>query len=139
MVCPEEFADDPDVRIGATELIVADVLDHEPIRTERGIRGRRTELAGLPREHQCPFGHAGQEATRVDIQRVGSAVPLVLPGPEDLRICRVGEVEDVHEAADASKVLGGIERLPVRGEVAHMVETAARRVDAALEDRVAAV
>ncbi|TMH68845.1 MAG: hypothetical protein E6H51_16895 [Betaproteobacteria bacterium] len=66
LVCPEELADDPDLRIGATELIVARVLDHQSVRTERGIRWRRAELAGLPREQQRPFGHAGQEAIPVE-------------------------------------------------------------------------
>jgi hypothetical protein len=56
---------------------------------------------------------------------VGPAIAQVLPGRERLRICRVGEVKDVQEAADASKVLGGIVRLAVRGERAHMVETVA--------------
>ena len=60
LVRPEELADNPDLRVGATELIVADVLDHQPI----AARGEG-ETAVLPREQQRPFGHAGQEAIRV--------------------------------------------------------------------------
>src|SRR4051812_23751803 len=52
LVFPVEFADDSDLRIGAAELIVADVLDHQSVRTERRSRWRRAELAGLPREQQ---------------------------------------------------------------------------------------
>jgi len=36
LVIPEELADNPDLRIGATELIIADVFDHQPVWTDRG-------------------------------------------------------------------------------------------------------
>src|ERR1700680_4117889 len=54
------------------------------------------------------------------------------------RIRRVGEVHWVQEAADATEVLGDVERHAVRGEVA-LVATAARQAAAALKNRVAAV
>ena len=51
---------------------------------------------------------------------------------------RIGEVHDVQEAADALKVLAEVVRLAVRGEVA-LVASAARQVDAGLQNRVATV
>ena len=39
LVVPEERADDPDLRIRATELIVADVFDHQPVWTDRAAGG----------------------------------------------------------------------------------------------------
>src|SRR5205814_764134 len=65
LVRPEELADNPDLRIGATELIVADVLDHQPVRTD--IAAGVAEIAGLPRVHPRPFGHTGLEARRVEL------------------------------------------------------------------------
>src|SRR5256886_635062 len=67
LVVPEELADNPDLRIGATELIVADVQDHQPVRTERGIRRQRAEIPGLPRVQPRPFVDTGRESLRVDL------------------------------------------------------------------------
>ena len=47
LVIPEEPADDPDLRIGAPELNVADVQDYEPIGSERRIILRHAAFAGL--------------------------------------------------------------------------------------------
>ena len=69
---------------------------------------------------------------------MGPAIAQELPGGELPRIRRVGEVHDVQEVADAKKVLGEVERHAVRGEVA-LVALAAWQVDAALQNRMAAV
>ena len=102
-----------DLRIGATELIVADVQDHQPVWTctERRVAGV-AELAGLPRVQPRPG--------LVEPYAVGSAITQELPGRELLRIGRVGQVHDVHEAADAFKSLAEVVRQAVRGEVAHV-------------------
>src|SRR5213592_4826983 len=65
LVVPEQLADNPDLWIGATELIVADVLDHQPVWTD--IAAGVAEIAGLPRVHPRPFGHTGLEARRVEL------------------------------------------------------------------------
>src|SRR5262249_57229770 len=62
LVRPEELADNPDLRIGATELIVADVQDHQPVWSERRLGRRLAEFAGLPRVQPRPLGHTGHEA-----------------------------------------------------------------------------
>ena len=68
--------------------------------------------------------------------------PCGLPSPKycqvGLRIRRVGEVYDVHEAADASEGLADVVRHAVRGEVAH-VTLAANQLDIGFQDRVAAI
>ena len=62
LILPEELADNPDLRIGETELIVADVLDHQPV-----CFPGEGETAGLPHERQRPSGDAGQEAIRDEV------------------------------------------------------------------------
>src|SRR5258708_34696681 len=77
LVRPEELADDPDLRIGATELIVADILDHQPVWTDRGADV--AEFAGLPGVQARPFGHTGSEVLRVEPVFVGPAITQELP------------------------------------------------------------
>ena len=69
---------------------------------------------------------------------MGPAITQELPGGELLRIGRVGDVDDVHEAADASKALADVVRQAVRGPAAH-VARAALQLDASFQDRAAAV
>ena len=74
LVVPEERADNPDLRIGTTELIVADVLDHQPVWTGYECDCHVAELAGLPRVQPRPV--------RVKPYFVGPAITQVLPGGE---------------------------------------------------------
>src|SRR5262249_58230458 len=73
LVVPEERADNPDLRIGETELIVADVQDHQPVRTctECSV-AHVAELAGLPRVQPRPV--------LIEPHAVGPAITQELPG-----------------------------------------------------------
>src|SRR5215831_2587162 len=85
LVVPKDFADNPDLRIRATELIVADVLDHQPVWTDQPEVA--AECAGLPRVQP--------RSGRVEPCFVDPAITRVLPGGELQRIRRVGKVHDV--------------------------------------------
>src|ERR671939_112695 len=71
LVRPEQRADDSDLRMGTTELVVADVLDHQSVGTGQGAGA--AEHALLPRVQARPFRHAGLESPRVDVEPVGPA------------------------------------------------------------------
>src|SRR5215471_21840057 len=51
LVVPEERADDPDLRIRTTKLIIADVFDHQPVRPWPQNRQWVAKKTGLPRIH----------------------------------------------------------------------------------------
>src|SRR5436309_611507 len=65
LIPPEELADDPDFRMGAAVLIVADVLDHQTVRA--GQRAGAVGYALLPRIQPRPLGHTGLESRRVEL------------------------------------------------------------------------
>src|SRR5262249_6100634 len=88
LVIPEDLADNLDLRIGATELNVAHVQDHQPLRTERRVVRRRAEAAGLYYVQPRPGLVGGQI--------VGPAIAVERPGEEMLRIGRIGDVNDRH-------------------------------------------
>ena len=85
LVLPKKLADNPDLWIGPTKLIVADVVDHQSVWTDRGAGV--TEQAGLPRVESGPGC--------VEPYAVWPAVTQELPGAEFLRVERVVEVYDV--------------------------------------------
>jgi len=121
------------LRIGATELIVADVLDHQPVWTVAGV-------AGLSHVRPRPFAHTGLEVLRVELYPVWLTIDQEMPGRELPRVRRIGEVHDIKEAASASKIrgLGEPVRPAIRGEGPH-VALAAWQLDVGQQDWVAAV
>src|SRR5262249_27021517 len=86
LVGPEQLADNPDLRIGDTVLIVADVLDHHPVRAEAAVVGWLTEQPGLPGVKSRPLRYTRNEAFRIEFQPMRPAVPQILPGGKLLRI-----------------------------------------------------
>ena len=88
------------------------------------------KCAGLPRVQPRPV--------RVGAQVVGPAITQERPGEELLRIVRIGDVNDRHGAADASKALADVVRHAVLGPATH-VARAAGHSDAGRQDRVGAV
>src|SRR5215813_8478905 len=66
LVLPEERTDDLDFRVGEPVLIVADVLDHQPVRSAVAVL-TRADITRLPGKQQRARGHAGQESGRVEL------------------------------------------------------------------------
>jgi hypothetical protein len=94
LVLPKQLADAPDLRIGPTELIVADVINHQTVWTDRGPGV--AEQAGLPCVQSRPGG--------VQPYAVRSAITQELPRRQLVGMVRIIEIHDVQEAANPSVV-----------------------------------
>ena len=81
LIIPEELADNSDLWIGETQLNLAHVQDHQPVRSERRIVRRSAEVGRLRGVQTC--------AVVVGVDVVGPAITGELPVEEPLGIVRV--------------------------------------------------